>query len=144
MQNFVLFSAESGLRKLKDEPQFKSLPGQPLGNPLLCNIECYHNTVIFLEMADHHDACQELKGLSQEELISLGGELGLSYPRLKEMTGPLSEEMVAAWLSKEDTVLQRTGKPTWRSLADALKRNGHTDVANKIIRERVEMESKQG
>ena len=95
-------------------------------------------------MADHHDACQELKGLSQEELINLGDELGLSYLRLKEMAGPLPEEMVAAWLSKEDNVLKRTGQPTWRSLADALKRLGQADIANKIIRERVEMESRQG
>ena len=98
----------------------------------------------FLEMADHHDVCQEIKNLSQKQLISLGDELGLSYPRLKEMTGPLPEEMVAAWLSKEDDVLKRTGQPTWRSLADALKRIGHADIANKIIREGVEMESKQG
>ena len=33
----VLFFAESGSRKLKDEPLFMSLPGQPLGNPLLCH-----------------------------------------------------------------------------------------------------------
>ena len=94
-------------------------------------------------MADHHDACQELKGLSQEELTNLGDELGLSYLRLKQLT-PLPEEMVAAWLSKEDNVLKRTGQPTWRSLADALKRIGHAYIANKIIRERVEMESRQG
>ena len=93
-------------------------------------------------MADHHDVCQELKGLSQEELINLGDELGHSYLRLKEMT-PLPEEMVAAWLSKEDNVLKRTGQPTWRSLADALKRTGQADIANKIIQERVEMESTQ-
>ena len=60
------------------------------------------------------------------------------------MTGPLPEEMVAAWLSKEDNVLKRTGQPTWRSLGDALKRTGQADIANKIILERVEMESKQG
>ena len=94
-------------------------------------------------MADHHDVCQELKGLSQEELINLGGALGLSYPRLKKMT-PLPEEMVAAWLSKEDNVLKRTRQPTWRSLADALKRNGQADIANNIIQDRVEMESRQG
>ena len=94
-------------------------------------------------MAAHHDICQELNSLSQKELISLGGELGLSYPTLKEMT-PLPEEMVTAWLSKEDNVLKRTGKPTWRSLADALKRIGQADISNKIIRERVEMESRQG
>ena len=94
-------------------------------------------------MADHHDVCQELKGLSQEELINLGGALGLLYPRLKQMT-PLPEEMVAAWLSKKDNVLKRTGQPTWRSLVDALKRTGQADIAHKIIREKVEMESRQG
>ena len=94
-------------------------------------------------MVDHHDICQELNNLSQKEVICLGGELGLLYPKLKEMT-PLPEEMVAAWLSKEDNVLKRTGQPTWRSLADALKRIGQSDIANNIIEERVEIESKQG
>ena len=87
-------------------------------------------------MVDHHDVCQEINNLSQREVISLGGALGLLYPRLKEMTGPLPEEMVAAWLSKEDNVLKRTGQPTWRSLADALKRTGHADLAEKIITKR--------
>ena len=87
-------------------------------------------------MVDHHDIiCQEINNLSQKELISLGGALGLLYPRLKQMT-PLPEEMVAAWLSKEDNVLKRTGQPTWRSLADALKRTGHADLAEKILTKR--------
>ena len=32
IHNILLFFAESGSRKLKDEPLFKSRPGQPLGN----------------------------------------------------------------------------------------------------------------
>ena len=95
-------------------------------------------------MVDHHDICQELNNLSQKELNSLGGELGLLYPRLKHMS-PLPEEMVTAWLSKEGNVLKRTGQPTWRSLADALKRSGHANLAEKIItKRRLEQRSKEG
>ena len=93
-------------------------------------------------MVDHHDVCQEINNLSQEELINLGDELGLSYPRLKQMT-PLPEEMVAAWLSKEDIVLKRTGQPTWSSLADALKRIGQASLAEKIITKRMEQRSRK-
>ena len=86
-------------------------------------------------MVDHHDVCQEINNLSQKELTYLGVELGLSYLKLKQMT-PLLEEMVAAWLSKEDNVLKHTGQPTWSSLADALKRMRHADLAEKIITKR--------
>ena len=95
-------------------------------------------------MADHHDVCQEIKNLSQKELIALGGTLGLLYPRLKEMT-PLREEMVDAWLSSKDNVLKRTGQPSWKSLADALKRTGRADLAEKIItKRRMEQRSREG
>ena len=58
---------------------------------------------------------------------------------------PLPEEMVAAWLSKEDNVLKRTGQPTWSSLADALKRTGQAGLAEKIItKRRLEQRSKKG
>ena len=94
-------------------------------------------------MVDQLDVCHEINNLSQKELISLGGELGLSYPRLNQMTS-LPEEIVAAWFSKKDNVLKRTGQPTWRSLADALKRTGHAGLAEKIVTKRMEQRSKKG
>ena len=52
--------------------------------------------------------------------------------------------LVAAWLPKKDDVLKRTGQPTWSSLADALKRTGQADLAEKIITKRMEQRSKKG
>ena len=85
--------------------------------------------------------CEDLQSLSKGGLVYHGDELERS--RLKQMTA-LPEEMVPAWLSMEDTVVKRAEQSTWSSLADALKRNGQADIANNIIQDRVEMESRQG
>ena len=78
-------------------------------------------------MAEHHDVCQEINNLSQKEVISLGDELGLSYPRLKQMTA-LPEEMVPAWLSMEDTVVKRAEQSIWTSLADSVWKSRRFDI----------------
>ena len=62
-----------------------------------------------------------LKDLSHEELIELGIALGLRYPHLRNMSRPILNEMVAAWLNGEDNVLSATGPPSWDSLRQALK-----------------------
>ena len=48
-------------------------------------------------MADHCFVTRHLRDLSNEELMDLGGALGLRYSNLRRMS-PLLEEMVAAWL----------------------------------------------
>ena len=83
-------------------------------------------------MGHHHfKVSQSLKDLPNEDLVTLGGALGLSFPKLKKMRD-LPSEMVAAWLRKEDNVLER-GKPTWRLLATALKDIGQNGVADSIL-----------
>ena len=45
-----------------------------------------------------------------------------------------ADEMVAAWLNRQDEVLQRSGEPTWSTLADALTKIGQTGLAKDIRR----------
>ena len=63
--------------------------------------------------------------------MNLGGALGLSYPKMKKME-PLCEDMVAAWLNKEDNVSKKSGEPSWESLKEALKKIGQTGLADTI------------
>jgi hypothetical protein len=44
----------------------------------------------------------------------------------------LPEDMVAAWLRREDYVLNVSGEPTWRSLVQALKMVGQGGIAKDI------------
>ena len=88
---------------------------------------------VFTGIADHYEVCQSLKTLSDRELRDLGGALGLAYPNLLKMT-QLPHEMVAAWLNRQDDVLTRGGEPTWKGLAEALKKVGQTGVAEDIRR----------
>ena len=69
---------------------------------------------------------------------SLGLELGLFYPRLdaigKNNRGQIVEcktEMIAAWLNKQDNVLQ-VGAPSWSVLKPALKGIGEIAVADQL------------
>ena len=71
-------------------------------------------------MADHYAITKHLAPLLSEDLIELGLALGLYYPRLHNMSRSLLNEMVAAWLNREDSVLSATGEPSWASLVQAL------------------------
>ena len=82
-------------------------------------------------MKDHFKVTKILKCMNKEDLRQLGGALGLSYPRLRNME-PLLEEMVCAWLNKEDNVLKQSGKPSWTSLKSALHEIGQEGVAASI------------
>ena len=72
-----------------------------------------------------------LKNLDTEKLRDLGGALGLSYPNLKRMNAIL-DDMSAAWLNKEDNVLEKSGEPTWNRLVEALEKIGQMGVAEEI------------
>ena len=86
-----------------------------------------------LTMDDHHAVTRHLKNLTKAHLIGLGTALGLYYPRLQNMEGEsLSNEIVAAWLRKDDNVTKASGPTTWTSLAAALEAVGHTGVASGI------------
>ena len=82
-------------------------------------------------MEDHFEVTEFLRKLDKNDLIRLGGALGLSYSKLKEMER-LREDMVAAWLNEEDFVSEKSGEPSWKSLKEALKKIGQTGLADNI------------
>lgn len=47
------------------------------------------------------------------------------------------EDMVTAWLNKQDFVVQSSGEPTWGTLVKALRRIGQGGVAEEIIEKTV-------
>ena len=81
-----------------------------------------------------------LLDLVPTDIYNLGLILGLRYPHLVEMRGSKTfrDDMIAAWLQKEDQVLKR-GRPTWKTLVKALKdtRVNQTGVAEKIKTEKL-------
>ena len=75
---------------------------------------------------------QLLQEMPDDSLTTLGEALGLSYSKLLRMKN-LQDELVAAWLRREDNVTS-LGKPvTLRTLAEALQKIGQTGVALKIL-----------
>ena len=61
----------------------------------------------------------------------MGGALGLSYNTLHKMT-KYPDDMVAAWLRREDFVMSMSGEPTWRTLVEALRKVGQEGTARDI------------
>lgn len=83
-----------------------------------------------------------MKNLDPDKLRDLGGALGLRYPKLRRMTNIL-DDMTAAWLNKEDIVLDKSGEPTWSRLVEALEKIGQKGVAKDIKCERCSSETEQ-
>ena len=84
-----------------------------------------------LSIDDHYMVSGHLADLDNEDLITLGGALGLRYPKLKRMHYLLGD-MVAAWLNEEDNVLRASGPPSWTSLVQALEDMGQPGIASRI------------
>lgn len=82
-------------------------------------------------MGDHFDVTLYLKDMSNDHIIKLGGALGLHYPTLIKME-KLPDEMVASWLLRQDSVLKKSGDPTFERLAVALERIGQKGVAEDV------------
>ena len=62
--------------------------------------ECHNNKFIIMcctEMGNLFEITQYLNDLNNEQLVNLGGALGLHFPTLRRMND-LPNEMVAAWL----------------------------------------------
>ena len=76
-----------------------------------------------------------LLDLTQTDIHNLGLTLGLDYHHLKHMASSetFRDDMIAAWLQKEDQVTKK-GIPTWETLVKALRdrRVNQTGVADKI------------
>ena len=76
--------------------------------------------------------------MDEDHICTVGGALGLSYSKLRKMT-KYPDDMVAAWLRREDFVMSMSGEPTWRTLVKALRKVGQEGTARGIE----EAESKQ-
>ena len=69
----------------------------------------------------------------KQELVNVGLRLGLRYPTLKKMSSEfLLNDMVHAWLMKDDDVTEGSGEPSWKSLSKTLEDCGHSGIAAKI------------
>ena len=82
-------------------------------------------------MRDHYRVCSVLMDLDNQQIIQVGLALGMNYAKLRRMSS-LPGDMVAAWLRREDDVLEVSGAPTWKTLSEALKDVGQTGLALKI------------
>ena len=82
-------------------------------------------------MRHHYEISSYLLDLDDQQIVQVGLALGMNYAKLKRMRS-LPGDMVAAWLRREDDVLEVSGVPTWKVLAEALKDNGQTGLAMKI------------
>ena len=74
------------------------------------------------------------------DVYHLGVVLGLSQIKLKaklEESKTFLDDVIAAWLRKEDQVIER-GEPSWRVLISALKhrRVGQTGIASSIAKDK--------
>ena len=69
--------------------------------------------------------------MPKEAVIRLGLAFGLSYRKLQNMQQH-PDDMVDAWLRKEDDVYEKSGAPTWMSLIAALKKIGQNGIAQDI------------
>ena len=77
---------------------------------------------------------QLLNDLNKQEVIKVGLALGLCYSKMRRMDS--IEDIIAAWLRKDDNVCKASGNPSWVSLTKALDANGHTGIADTIREKR--------
>ena len=80
---------------------------------------------------DSFKVINHLQNLDNDQIIDVGGALGLSFNKLRKMT-KYSDDMVAAWLRREDFVMNMSGEPTWRTLVEALRKVGQEGTARDI------------
>ena len=97
--------------------------------------DTWYTLYIHAAIDDHLEVTDYLLDFGQTDIHNLGLALGLYHPHLKSMSNSLTfrDDMIAAWLQKEDQVLKR-GVPTWETLVKALRnpRVNQTGVADRI------------
>ena len=90
---------------------------------------------------DHLEVTNYLLDFGQTDIHNLGITLGLYHRHLRSMrdSETFRDDMIDAWLQKEDQVLKR-GLPTWKTLVKALKdrRVNHIGLAEKIENEKLQ------
>lgn len=79
-----------------------------------------------LDFDDMDEITTYLGDLSKGQIFQSGLSLGLNFHTLMETrdVAPQSRyltDMLASWFRKQDKVLDKSGPPTWRSLAKALR-----------------------
>lgn len=79
-------------------------------------------------ISHHFEVSKYINELDHDQIRTLGGALGLEFPKLSRMNTPLSD-VVAAWLRREDNVKE---PPTWKNLVKALRSIGQNGIANRI------------
>ena len=98
-------------------------------------IHLLHLPFIHTAIGDLVQVTDYLLGLQHIDIYNLGLTLGLYYPHLNKMetSKRFRDDVIAAWLQKEDQVL-KMGTPTWETLVKALRdpRVNQTGVASKI------------
>jgi len=103
--------------------------------------KCTHLLHLSLHTAidDLLEVTNYLLDFGQTDIYNLGLTLGLNHPHLSKMetSNTFRDNMIAAWLQKEDQVL-KMGLPTWETLVKALRtpRVKQTGVASKIAAEK--------
>ena len=102
-------------------------------------IHLLHLSLIYSAIGDLIEVTNYLLDLQHDDMYNLGLTLGLYQPHLKkiETSKTFRDDVIAAWLQKEDQVL-KMGIPTWDNLVKAMKhpRVKQTVLANKIADEK--------
>ena len=83
-------------------------------------------------MKHHFEITHRLRDLDNDQIVDVGTALGIKHPKLKRMRS-LPGDMVAAWLRREDDVLD-VGDPSWKVLSEVLKNCGQKGLAREIQR----------
>jgi hypothetical protein len=83
------------------------------------------------DLSAHYKVVSYLRELDERQIRYVGGALGLAYNTLDKMKD-VPSEMAAAWLRREDYVMAASGEPTWRSLVNALRKEGQEGTARDI------------
>lgn len=86
--------------------------------------------VNFTGHKDHFTIADYLTQMDPGQIVRLGGALGLYYSTLLNMKR-VPDDMVAAWLRKEDNTTG-IGPPSWTVLAKALRKIGQAGIAETI------------
>ena len=93
-------------------------------------------SLVGLDVNDWATICGYLHKMNRSQIHRLGGELGLIVFNLEEMQ-TLPNDMVKAWLRKEDKVKEKSGDPlTWNILVKTLHKIGQNGIADDILREK--------
>ena len=98
----------------------------------------YSDSIHFFssDMKQQPDVLRYLKDLDTLKLLELGGELGLNPFELDKVPSQqLARKLSIWWIQKEYYVKERSGTPTWSSLAKALRQVGANGIADKIERD---------